>query len=133
MKSESQGNHIKFEIDELAYELIHNGPYLINFLMDSAGSLLILAYEISKGKPWHNEGPYRQFLRHCRNAAAHGGLFNFKKGEPKNPANWGPFSLDPSFNGTRLFKDKNGVGLISPGDPIRLLWDIEQTYPDMTV
>ncbi len=133
LKCESQSNHIKFEVNELARELTYHGPYLINFLMESAGSLLILAYEICKSKPWYDKGPYLEFLRHCRHAAAHGGLFNFYKDEPKNPANWGPFRLERSLQGTRLFKDENGIGLLSPGDPIRLLWDIEQAYPDMRV
>jgi hypothetical protein len=32
---------------------------------------------------------------------------------------------------TPLMKDEAGAGLLSPGDPIRLLWDIEQAYPAM--
>ena len=31
-----------------------------------------------------------------------------------------------------LFKDATRVGMLSPGDPIRLLWDIEQAYPAMS-
>jgi hypothetical protein len=131
LKCESQSNHIEFEVSDLARELIYNGPYLINFLLESAGSLIILAHEISKDKPWHNKEPYWEFLRHCRHAAAHGSLFNFYGDEPKNLAEWGPFCLERSLNGTPLFKNINGIGLLSPGDPVRLLWDIEQAYPDM--
>jgi hypothetical protein len=33
---------------------------------------------------------------------------------------------------SQLFKDeKDGKGILSPGDPIRLLWDIEQAYPNI--
>jgi hypothetical protein len=131
LKSEFQANRIKVKIDEIANELLNNGPYLIKFMMRSAGSLLILAHEISKNKPWHDKGPLWEFLRHCRNAAAHGGLFTFKGNEPARPAEWGHFRIEASLHGTPLFKDEEGLGLLSPGDPIRLLWDIEQAYPSM--
>ena len=131
LKSEYMGKYINYEIDEIANELLHNAHYLIKFLTDSAGILLILAHEFNKHKPWHDNGPLWEFLRHCMNAAAHGGIFTFKGQEPKRPADWGHFRIDRTLQGTRLFKDDKGCGLLSPGDPIRLLWDIEQSYPTM--
>jgi hypothetical protein len=62
---------------------------------------------------------------------AHGGLFTFKGKEPCHPAEWGHFQIERTLQSTPLFKDEKGVGLLSPGDPIRLLWDIEQAYPSM--
>lgn len=132
LKSKFQCNYIKVEVDELANELFLNGPYVIQFIMHSAGSLLILAHEFSKGKPWYDRGPLWEFLRHCRNAAAHGGLFTFKGGEPRHPAEWGNYRIDRALQGTPLFDDQIGKGLLSPGDPIRLLLDIEQVYPSMS-
>lgn len=70
-----------------------------------------------------------EFLRHCRNAAAHGGKFHLLNGEPCRPANWGRFSIVASMHGTPLVFNQGSAGLLSPGDPLRLLWDIEQTYP----
>lgn len=131
LKSEFQGDHIKIDIDIIAQELIQNHIYLIAFLMESAGSLLILAHEVSKDKSWHDKGPLWEFLRHCRNAAAHGGLFNLRHGEPRRPAEWGSIRIENSLNGTPLFKNDKVEGLLSPGDPIRLLWDIEQAYPNI--
>jgi hypothetical protein len=93
--------------------------------------VLVMAHEISKDKPWHNHDPLWEFLRHCRNAVAHGGYFHFKNNEPRRPAFWGSFILSPASNRAPLFK-KDG-GILSPGDPIRLLWDIEQAYPEMSV
>jgi hypothetical protein len=131
LKSEFHGNHIKVEVDDIANDLLNNGPYVLRSIMHSAGSLLILAHEFSKGKPWHDKGLLWEFLRHCRNAAAHGGSFNFIKDEPKHPSEWGHFRIERNMQGTPLFKDQQNTGLLSPGDPIRLLWDIEQAYPSM--
>ncbi len=131
LRSEYQANQIEVDVDEVARDIAANSSYLASFLMRSAGSLLILAHEISKDAPWHDQGHLWEFLRHCRNAAAHRGSFNFLHGEPLRPAQWGPFHITASFQGTPLFKEVDGRGLISPGDPIRLLWDIEQAYPQM--
>lgn len=132
LRSEFQGNNIRVDIDEIAIDIMQNNTYLISFLMRSAGNLFIIAHEISKDQLWHDNSPLWEFLRHCRNAAAHGGLFNLCHGEPRRTAKWGAFSIKASLNGTPLFKDKkDGKGLLSPGDPIRLLWDIEQAYPNM--
>jgi hypothetical protein len=35
------------------------------------------------------------------------------------------------LHGTPLFDSLEEPGLLAPGDAIRLLWDIEQAYPDM--
>ena len=132
LRSEFQGNNIQVDIDEIALDIMQNSTYLISFLMRSAGSLLIIAHEISRDQTWHDNSPLWEFLRHCRNAAAHGGLFNLCHGQPKRTAKWGAFSIKASLNGTPLFKDKKDKKeLLSPGDPIRLLWDIEQAYPNM--
>ena len=133
LKSEFQLNNIKVEVDDIANELLNNSPYVIRFIMHSAGSLLILAHEFNKGKPWHDrKAPLWEFLRHCRNAAGHGGLFTFQGKEPCNLAEWGHFRIERALLGTTLFKDEKGFGLLSPGDPICLLWDIEQAYPSMS-
>lgn len=131
LRSEFINDHITINIDELARELVSNFNYLSSVLMRSAGGLLILAHEISKDSPWHDQGPLWEFLRQCRNAAAHGGSFNFLHGEPRRIAQWGRFAITASLNSTPLFRSANGLGLISPGDGVRLLWDIEQAYPQM--
>jgi hypothetical protein len=131
LKSEFTNDHITVEIDELARELVSNFSYLSSALMRSAGSLLILAHELTKDEPWHDQGPLWEFLRHTRNAAAHGGSFNLLHGEPKRIARWGRFEIMPALNKTPLFSSANGPGLIFPGDAVRLLWDIEQAYPLM--
>ena len=131
LRSEYGDNHISVDIDALARELVSNHSYLISFHMLAAGSVLILAHEICQDKPYHDEGALWEFLRHCRNAAAHGGIFAFQGCEPRHDAAWGRYIIKRPLQGTLLFKDVDGVGLLSPGDPIRLLWDIEQAYPAM--
>ena len=132
LRCESSDGYLTVDIDEIARDLTQNGTYLAEFLMKSAGSVLILAYELSEGRPWRDKGPLWEFLRHCRHAAAHGGKISFKNGEPKHPAQWGKLQLLPLHQGTSLFKAINQAGILSPGDPVRLLYDIEQAYPNMT-
>ena len=130
LKSEFGNDRLEIEVDEIAKEVVANFTYLSSVVMKSAGSLLILAHEISKDEPWHDQGELWEFLRHCRNAAAHGGHFNFLHGEPRRLARWGTLEISAALQGTALFKDEKG-GFLSPGDPIRLLYDIERAYPQM--
>ena len=130
LKSEFQGNSIVIDTDEIASEIVANHDYLLKFTMKSAGNVLILAYETTIQH--HDHGPLWEFLRHCRNAAAHDGLFHFKKGEPRYSAEWGKFQIEATMQGDPLFGNKNTHGLLGPGDPIRLLWDIEQAYPALS-
>jgi hypothetical protein len=136
LKSEFQGNSIKVGADEIASELVIDPSsirtftsYTLTFTLRAAASVLILAYELTTQD--HDDGPLWEFLRHCRNAAAHNGLFYFTKGEPRRLAKWGKFNVEVGMQGTPLFGNKDTPGLLGPGDPIRLLWDIEQTYPSM--
>jgi hypothetical protein len=131
LRSEFQGNRISIDIDAIANELATNFNYLLPYTLRAAGHLLILAHEICKDEPYHDQGPLWEFLRHCRNAAAHGGTFTFLNNEPRRLAQWGHIEIIGSLQGTPLFKGENGKGFLSPGDPIRLLWDIEQAYPSM--
>lgn len=131
LRSEFQGDHIEVSTETLASEMMSNGSYLLSFTMRSAGVLLMLAHELTKDSDAHDSGPLWEFLRHCRNAVAHNGCFTFTRDEPRRPAAWGKFEIERSWEGLHLFKDYKGSGLLSPGDPIRLLWDIEQAYPDL--
>ncbi len=133
LRSEFLDATIEVDVDEMAREVTSNSHYLAGQLMRSAGSLLILAHELNKDEPWHDQGPLWEFLRHCRNGAAHGGRFHFLRREPRRPACWGRFQITPDVESTPVFKGGDGVGLLSPGDPIRLLWDIEEAYQGMKV
>jgi hypothetical protein len=132
LKSEFQGDRIEDRIeigvDFVANELVNNIGYLNSYLLMAAGNLLILAHEICKDTLFHDNGPLWEFLRHCRNAAAHSGRFIFHNNEPRRLAQWGQFQMAASLQSTPLFKGEDHVGLLSLGDPIRLLWDIEQAY-----
>lgn len=133
LRSEFLANHIKVDVDEIAKEISQNSAYLARSLLYALGGVFILAHEISKDSSWYDQGPLWEFLRHCRNAAAHGGCFNLLNNEPRRLAKWGPFEITPSLQGTPLFKGSDSSGMLSPGDPIRLLWDLEQAYPGMSV
>ncbi|MBE3124225.1 MAG: hypothetical protein IMZ57_01015 [Acidobacteria bacterium] len=92
----------------------------------SAGGLLILAWTITGKK--HNRDPLWQFLRHCRNAAAHNGAFHFDPGEPKKPAEWRTLKIVRAMQGDCLFTDPPKKGFIGIGDVLYLLADIEKKF-----
>lgn len=133
LRCEVQSERIVVEIDDVAREIQQEHGYLLPHMLSAAGSSIILAHEFSKDRPWHDQGPLWEFLRHCRHAAAHSGRFTFRNGEPRRSAAWGPLQITSALGGTPLFKSENGVGFLSLGDPVRLLWDIEQAYPAMSV
>lgn len=117
--------------DDIAKELASNIQFLSKYFFLSAGNMLILAHELCKDKPNHDTGLLWEFLRHCRNAAGHGGEFNFLYREPRRPAKWRGLEILPKLQGTQLFKGEDGKGFLSLADPILLLWDIERSYPNL--
>ncbi|MDQ2730410.1 MAG: hypothetical protein M3Y56_02020 [Armatimonadota bacterium] len=126
----SQDACIQIDVDALAAEYMPRAGYLLSTFSEAAGSLLLMAHEVCKDEPCHDNGPLWEFLRHCRNAVGHR-RFNFLNGEPRRPAEWRNLKIEPALQGTRLFGTKDRSGLLSPGDPIALLWDIEQAYPNI--
>ncbi len=139
LRSELQNNNIEVDINDIAEDLLNNCSYLFNSGSPFAATymLLISAYEITNDYRTKNNcqnDPLWQFFRHCRNASAHNGKFYLKNGEPRCTAKWDKFEILKTMDNTRLFKNNpTDSALLSIGDPIRLLWDIEQTYSDMKV
>ena len=131
LRSEVSLSPIEVDVDEIAEDVFDNHAYLLPTSVSASAFALTLAHEVSKGKPWHTADPIWEFLFHCRNAVAHGGRFDFRNGHPKRPAHWQSFAIDASWQGRALLKHEGGI--LSPGDPIILLWDIEQAFPAMTV
>jgi len=130
LESKVMSKGVKVKIDALANEVFNNHADPLSFFNRmSAGSLLILAYEITKKV--HTQNPLWEFLRHCRNAAAHKGFFNFLHGEPKRPAKWNSLEIVSSLQGKPLFNDPPISGFLGIGDTIHLLSDIEQTFPNI--
>lgn len=131
LRSEFSADPIVVDVETLASEIFQEHEYLLPHLVRASGSLLILAHETTKDEKYRDTGPLWEFLRHCRNAAAHSGGFHFTPGQPKRPAIWGHLRIDATLQGRPLFKGKDYQGFLSLGDPIQLLWDIEQAYPEM--
>jgi len=131
LKSLQHENHLEIDMDLIIKEAYNNYHYHLSYMLLSAGNILILAYGLMQEIAEVDKKPMCEFLRHCRNAAAHGGKFNFLNGEPKNKAEWGRFEIVDSHQSTPLFYRPDGKGMLGLGDPIRLLWDIEQMYPNL--
>lgn len=117
---------IKLDIPMLAETaFLEHEAAIRDFNRISAGSLLILANErVTK----HRGDPIVQFLRHCRNAAAHGGVFTFDSGEPKKPAVWRTLTIERPMQGNCLFPVPPNKGFIGIGDVLYLLADIEKKF-----
>ena len=90
-----------------------------------------MAHEITKDKPYRATDEKWEFLRHCRNAAAHNGRWNLVGREPRRPARWRDIKLGSDIHDRPLLKvkDSDSAGSLNLGDPIALLWDIEQDNP----
>jgi hypothetical protein len=132
LRSDVQNCPVIIEIDDIGSEVLSQGRYLLGHLRNVAGwSLLIVAHEISRARPWHSPDPLWEFLRHCRHAAAHGGTFAFRTREPRFPAKWGGLEITRAREGSPVLASDDAPGLLWPGDLVRLLWDIEQAYPQM--
>jgi hypothetical protein len=126
--SEFQDQHVTIDALATMRELGMNIEYLVDDLkLSAASALLVHAHEATE--KFHNKEPLWEFLYHCRNAGAHGGRFTFRNDQPKHPAIWGRYILSrTTHEGMPLIAHKGIPGLFGPGDPLRLLWDIEQQY-----
>jgi len=118
---------IKVNTEALAKEVFeHSDPAIRYFNRISAGGLLILAWENTETDHVHD--PMWEFLRHCRNAAAHRGFFNFYQGEPKRVAKWITLEIVQRLQGQPLFPDPPKKGFLGIGDVLYLLADIEKEF-----
>jgi len=120
---------LPIDVQDVVRELHPRINVLGLYQMKAAAMHLRLAYEITKGLR-DNSNPLWEFLRHCSNAAAHDCKFRLLGKEPKAPAEWRGIKLLKSHHGRPLFKvPKDSNGILQTGDPIVLLYDLEQTIP----
>lgn len=130
-------NDKKFEIDiDGLSNLIFTRKFNpVDHINQAIRILIITAYQFTK--QYNDKSPIWEFFRHIRNASAHGGKFNFtynsyeKKQEPVRKAKWHSIEIVGQLQGTKLFVEKPGVGLLYAGDIVLLLMDIEDQYPDI--
>ncbi len=127
IEAKAQTPPIVLDLGLLGEELVDHHDEILEGIMGHAGALFMLAWETSES--FHNPGPLWEFLRHCRNAAAHGGRFNFVRAEPRRPAQWRTFTITAALQATPLFESRGSAGLLKPADGLLLLFDIEQTIP----
>ncbi len=119
---------LKVDIDLLAKTLLVDyEAALQHFNEVAAGGTLIVAWAITGA--FHTTDPLWEFLRHCRNAAAHRGHFHLLNGEPRRPAVWRGLQVTRAMHGSLLLRDPRRPGFLDPADVIYLLADIEGTYP----
>jgi len=68
--------------------------------------------------------PELEYFRHIRNAASHGGTWNFLGNEPTRQASWRGRLLSSELHGKRLFEAN-----LKPGDLLVFLADVEKMLP----
>lgn len=124
------GPKIELDISELEIETLNEFQYLNGFLSETPLRMLIICcYEATVDTYRDPNAPIWEFLRHCRHAAAHNGNFKLDGNEPRRPAQWHNLVIDRSLNGKPLLVARNSVEpFLKPGDVIRLLSEIEQTF-----
>ena len=128
LKCVTEPTGLDYSAEEIAENFRKRPERQLKALAMSGASLLIAAYEATKHAS--DKSAVWEFLRHCRNAAAHGGRFHFKSKKPAPPACWKSLTIEPKLEGTPLFDNLgDGQGLIALGDAVLLLWDIEQIMP----
>jgi len=121
----TDGRKFDLDFDQLRDEYDISSTVLGQWMMRSAGVLFVTAWETTRALS--TKSPEWEFLRHCRNAIAHDGAISLKNGEPRLPAEWNGIEITPASHGTTLFGNAKTPGLLWPGDPLYLLWDLEQT------
>jgi hypothetical protein len=118
------GQTLKVDVNALGLQMVADHNIAFDYFdRMAAGSLLVLAWETTKGHHTHDE--LWEFLRHCRNAAAHNGAFHLVNGEPKRRAAWRGHVVEAPLHGSTLFADPPKPGFMGPGDAFYLLADIE--------
>lgn len=122
------GERIRMDVDQLAVELFDRGDLAkwesVNEI--ASGGLLLVAWEAAK--PYRTRDPSDplwQFFRHVRNGAAHNGQLELRHGQPDKPARWRNLEIKAHMHGLRLFVYPPAGGLLSPGDCLYMLSDIE--------
>lgn len=123
-----RGDHESLSVsaEHVADELASNLSYLLPLYVQSVQSILAGAHEAIRQAGTSTKAT--EFLRHARNAAAHNGCWHLLNGEPRRPAEWRGLVLSTSDHGTSLLSLFDQPGSLELGDPIALLWDIEQEY-----
>ncbi len=121
---------LKVDVQRLSDALVAEYQTALEHFNEVAcGGALIVAWALTE--PFHSAAPLWEFLRHCRNAAAHRGHFHFLNGEPRRPACWRDLEVIGGLQGTRLLRNPRESGFLDPGDVIYLLGDIEASYPEI--
>jgi hypothetical protein len=126
LKTLNNDDSINIVIDELGADYLENYKYLLPLQLKAAGSLIVMTYELT-AQQYDDKSSIWNFFCHCRLAAAHGGSFP-SLNKKRFPAKWRTMEITMDNVGSPLFNTPETGGLLGIGDPISLLWDIEQKY-----
>ena len=128
LANRTQTSPIRIDPDEMADELVREHAHLAPQLVRASEQLVIVAWETTSTH--HTTDPLWEFLRHCRNAAAHGGRFHLLHAEPRRPARFKRLRITPGLEGKPLFgpTKPRRTSYLRIGDAVSLLWHIEQRF-----
>ncbi len=99
-------------------------PQIERALRPLYNEVLISAYAALQSKHGiiaRDDRPEVEFLRHARNASAHGNVFTLRRGEPVKPATWREKEITQQLSGQVLL-----YRFLKPGDVLQLVDDVFQ-------
>jgi hypothetical protein len=83
-----------------AQEAVHGSGYNLDFLGTMLSVALLWIGDALTRASYFDRAPVLEFIRHLRNAVAHGNVFNLVNGEPRRPARFRQFEITANLHGT---------------------------------
>jgi hypothetical protein len=119
-------SHLRIDTEQVA-QLVQSDRLTPGPVVDAlCGMTLISCYVAVEDR--NDKSPLFEFLRHCRNAAAHGNRFNFKDWEPSRAATWRTIDLDHPRKGATNPRQNAELcsSTLAPADVLALLIDVDK-------
>ena len=112
--------HYELPLDPSLNYVTENPHSTFAFLGLAIRSALLHVGDEFSAVGYLDRSPELEFLRHVRNAVAHGNRFNITR-PLKLPASFRTYSISEALHGRRLLRDREDEGYLHAGDALALL------------
>jgi len=112
--------HYELQLDPSLEYVLSDSRNSFAFINLSVKAALLHVGDAFSGVEYFDRSPELEFLRHTRNAVAHGNRFNITS-PLKRPAFFRSYSISETLHGRQLLKDREGDGYLYAGDALALL------------